>query len=202
MDLMKTGRFIAERRKWKKLTQFQLAQLISVSEKTISKWECGKGFPDTSLILPLCEALEISANELLEGRLLPEKEYQSCAEKNLVLLKSQQEQASKHLLLLEVFLGCLSTILLLGCTFVAGFFLESLIWKILLIVFGMLIFVVCIVFALLIEKEVGFYECGKCHHKYIPTFKAVFFSMHIGRTRFLKCPKCQKKSWSKKRISK
>ena len=70
MDLKKTGEFIAERRKEKGLTQQALAEQIFVSEKTISKWECGKGFPDTSLILPLCEALEISANELLSAHKL------------------------------------------------------------------------------------------------------------------------------------
>ena len=53
MDLKITGEFIQECRKNKKLTQVQLAQKIGVSEKTISKWECGKGFPDTTLMLPL-----------------------------------------------------------------------------------------------------------------------------------------------------
>ena len=67
MDLLKTGKFIADRRKQKKLTQAELANIIGISEKTVSKWECGNGFPDTSLMLPLCEALDISANGLLSG---------------------------------------------------------------------------------------------------------------------------------------
>ena len=71
MDLSKTGKFIAERRKEKGLTQVKLAEKLNVSEKTISKWECGNGFPDTTLILPLCEILEISSNELLSAKLLP-----------------------------------------------------------------------------------------------------------------------------------
>ena len=80
MDLKKTGEFIAEQRKLKGFTQAQLAQKISVSEKTISKWECGKGFPDASLILPLCDALEITANELLSScKLSTDKEYREKA---------------------------------------------------------------------------------------------------------------------------
>ena len=76
MDLSVTGKFISERRKEKGLTQVKLAEKLNVSEKTISKWECGKGFPDTTLILPLCEILENSANELLSAKLLPtDKEY-------------------------------------------------------------------------------------------------------------------------------
>ena len=76
MDLLKVGKFISEKRKEKKLTQLELAQKLNISEKTVSKWECGKGFPDTSLILPLCEVLDLNANELLSGKTIKDdKEY-------------------------------------------------------------------------------------------------------------------------------
>ena len=68
MDLKVIGEFIKQQRKAKGLTQVELAEKLLVSEKTISKWECGNGFPDTSLILPLCKELDISANELLSGK--------------------------------------------------------------------------------------------------------------------------------------
>ena len=58
MDLKQIGCLIKEQRKAKGLTQSQLAQKLCVSEKTISKWECGGGFPDASLMLPLCKALD------------------------------------------------------------------------------------------------------------------------------------------------
>ena len=70
MDLKETGLCIKEQRKNKNLTQAELAEKLNVSEKTVSKWECGNGFPDTSIMLPLCEVLEISANELLSGKKL------------------------------------------------------------------------------------------------------------------------------------
>ena len=101
MDLAKTGNFIKQQRKAKGLTQNQLADLLFVSEKTISKWECGKGFPDTTLILPLCQALDITANELLSAKRLNSEEYKNSAEDNLITLKSQNETYAKHLLAIE-----------------------------------------------------------------------------------------------------
>jgi len=86
MDLKIIGKFIQEQRKSKNLTQVQLSQIIGVSEKTISKWECGNGFPDTTLILPLCKALDISANELLSGKRLETNNYKDHAEDNLITL--------------------------------------------------------------------------------------------------------------------
>ena len=57
-------------------------------------------------------------------------------------------------------------------------------------------------FAIKIEQTAGYYECKKCHHKYVPTYKGVFAAMHYGRTRYMKCPECKTKTWQKKVISK
>ena len=201
MDLLKTGKFIADRRKQKKLTQAELANIIGISEKTVSKWECGNGFPDTSLMLPLCEALDISANELLSGKELSDEEYKTNAEKNLILLKSRQDKSVKHLLSLECVIGYMTTFtyfLLLLC---AIFAVENLAWRITIICLSVLILLVGVIFALRVEQVAGFYECDHCHHKYIPTYHAVLFAMHIGRTRYMKCPKCGKRTWNKKVIS-
>lgn len=198
MNLIETGKFIKEQRKAQKLTQVQLAQKLSVSEKTISKWECGDGFPDTSLILPLCNTLQISANELLSGKKLSKEEYQKNAEQNLLDLKLEQERTAKFLLTLEMVVGYMSSICFMILIFVASFCPLLTVWRIVLICAGFIIFVVGIHFCLLIEKDAGFYECSHCHNKYIPTYKQVLFSMHTGRTRYMKCPKCNKKSWQKK----
>lgn len=200
MDLIKTGKFIAEQRKAKELTQVKLAELLNVSEKTISKWECGNGFPDTSLILPLCEALGITANELLSGRSLSNEEYKPSAEQNIIELQNLQEKSTKHLLTLEWVIGYMSTISFLLAIFAASFAVNDLVWRIVLITFGCVSFLIGIFFALKIEKDAGFYECGNCHHKYIPTYKSVLWAPHMGRTRYMKCPHCGKKSWNKKTI--
>ena len=67
MNQEKIGKFIAKERKHKKLTQKELADKLRLSEKTISKWECGKGLPEVSLMQPLCKELNISVNDLLNG---------------------------------------------------------------------------------------------------------------------------------------
>lgn len=198
MDLKIISNFIKSQRKEKGLTQVELATKLSVSEKTISKWECGYGFPDTTLILPLCKELDITANELLSGKKLSSEEYQTEAEKNLLTLKKQQEQDHKFLLTLENVLGYLSSITFIILVFVASFANLSTWVRILLIVIGFIHIVVGIHFCLTIEKDAGYYECQHCHNKYIPTYKQILLSMHYGRTRYMKCPKCNKKTWQKK----
>ena len=84
MDLTKIGNFISECRKEKGYSQVELANRLNISNKTVSKWERGNGFPDVSLLMPLCEELNISVNELLSGEKLQEEEYQKKAEENLV----------------------------------------------------------------------------------------------------------------------
>ena len=198
MNLIDIGKFIKEQRKAKGLTQSELASRLIVSEKTISKWECGNGFPDTSLILPLCKELDISANELLSGKRLSSEEYKEQAEHNLVELKNSQEQNSKFLLTVEWALGFISSISFIILIFIASYTNLSMWWKIVLITVGILEFVVGMYFCLKIEKDAGFYECHICHHKHIPTYNQVVWSMHCGRTRYMKCPKCKNRSWQKK----
>jgi len=198
MNLILIGQFLKEQRKAKNLTQQELANKLGVSEKTISKWECGNGLPDATLMIPLCDELEISVNELLTGKKLAEKDYKTNAEQNFMELKSQQERTTKFLLNLECVIGFISSIAFLILIFVASYCNLLLAVRIILIVLGLLLFVVGVHFCLMIEKDAGYYKCSKCEHKYIPTYNQVLWSMHIGRIRFFKCPKCGKKSWHKK----
>ena len=84
MDSQKTGAFIAMLRKEKKLTQMELAQLLHVSDKTISKWETGRGMPDTALLKPLSEALGVSIGELLTGARMEETEVRQRTDEVIV----------------------------------------------------------------------------------------------------------------------
>jgi len=201
MNLVEIGRFIKECRKAKNLTQIQLASKIGVSEKTISKWECGNGFPDATLMLPLCKVLGITANELLSGKLLTtDIEYKDVAENNLINLKQAHEKMSKFLLMLEWVIGVLSIIILMTFVSIASLIEMPEGLRITLIFVGLIISIFGFHFCIVIEKDAGFYECGHCHHKYIPSFKKMYLSMHIGRIRYMKCPKCNKRSWQKKTI--
>ncbi|MBQ7348531.1 MAG: helix-turn-helix transcriptional regulator [Clostridia bacterium] len=202
MNLKHTGNFIAAKRKEKGLTQQNLAELLFISEKTVSKWECGKGFPDTSLILPLCSTLEISANELLSGKTLDEEQYKISAEKNLIELKDKQIKTDKFLLFAEWIIGYLATFILLALVCVASYCDLSTPIRAVLIAIGFINAIVGFSVCLSIEKNAGFYQCSHCKHKYIPTYKSVLWAMHRGRTRYLKCPKCGKRTWNKKVIDK
>ena len=197
MDLKITGKFIQQCRKEKGLTQAQLAEKISVSEKTVSKWECGGGFPDTSLMLPLCETLDITANELLSGKKLSEGEYKAAAEDQLVSLKADKEKTRRMMWTLAVIALVMSVAFSIAVAWYVEAYLEM--WlQILLVCASILPILVVALVVLSVERKMGTYECGRCGHKYVPTYKSMAFSMHAGFTRYLKCPKCGKRSWSKK----
>ncbi len=93
----KTGKFIAEMRKEHNFTQKQLAETLGVTDKAISKWECGRSMPDNAILLELCQVLEVNVNELLSGERLSEDSYSGKAEENMMnLMKVTGEQQSKQ----------------------------------------------------------------------------------------------------------
>lgn len=94
MDQIKIGNFIAQCRKEKNMTQRQLADKLGISNKAVSKWETGKGIPDAGCLVPLCEALGISVNELLTGERISEEKYQEKAEKTMVALAEMKSEVA------------------------------------------------------------------------------------------------------------
>ena len=115
------------------------------------------------------------------------------------LIREKQE-ADRLLLNIEIVIGVLATILFIGSFFLGLFLIEPLWAKIVVWMFGLLSFAVLIFVALKIEQKAGKYECKKCKHTYTPEFSEILCSAHIGRTRYLKCSKCGKKTWHKKVI--
>lgn len=124
--------------------------------------------------------------------------YNQKAEENLLKMKKQKEETDREMLRLEIVIGYISTITFLILIFLASFAQMYSVIRILLIIVGSVVFAVGVINAIKIEQTAGYYECDKCHYKYIPTYKSVFFAMHHGRTRYMKCPKCSEKSWNKK----
>lgn len=96
MNQVKIGKFIAEMRKEQNLTQKQLADKLGISDRTISKWECGKGMPDVGLMIPLCEEIKINVNELLSGERLSENHYSKRAEENMIRLVEENGNKKKR----------------------------------------------------------------------------------------------------------
>ena len=202
MDQVKIGKFIADCRKKTNLTQMQLAEKLNITDRAISKWETGKSLPDSSIMLELCDILGISVNDLLCGEIVTMANYNKELENNLIEIIKQKEQAEKRLLSVEVFIGITAIIVLFALIFVAAFIQMETWLRISLIVFGFILFWAGCFYALRIEQVAGYYECAHCKHRHVPTYKAVNMAMHMGRTRYIRCPQCGKKSWQKKVLSK
>lgn len=200
MNQVKIGKFIAQCRKTKNMTQAELAEKLNITDRAISKWENGKGMPDSSIMLELCNELDISVNELLSGEKIETKDYNQKLEENLIELQKEKENSDRRLLFTETILGSIVTISFLLLLFLSIFAINNTIWKIIAIVVGFIVFIVGIANCLLIEQKAGYYQCNNCKYKYIPSYKQVLLAMHSGRTRYMKCPKCHKRTWNKKVI--
>lgn len=201
MDQIRIGEFIKAMRKEKNLTQQELADKLRVDGKTVSKWECGRGLPEVSLMMPLCEELGISVNELLSGRRIEDEDYRHIAEVNLMeMLKEKKENRKKIVLqfltFLIVFAGSITLILLGGLLpMETGIRIALIALATLMIVLGVSVIVV-------IDMETGYYECPHCKHRFIPSAKEYIFGVHTITKRRLRCPKCGKVSFCKQRLTK
>ena len=205
MDQVRIGRFIAEKRKAQGLTQAQLAEALGITDRAVSKWETGRSLPDASVMLELCRLLKITVNDLLNGEVVSMERYNETAERNLLEMVKQKEAADKRLLKTEVVIGVTSSVFLFVTVIVGAMFMkmEKPLWIFFLLFgVGLAQFIVCMSFALRIEQVAGYYECRKCGHRYVPDYRTVSLAMHMGRTRYIKCPACGKRSWQKKVISK
>ncbi len=200
MDQKITGKFIAQMRKEKGLTQAELAELLLISDKTVSKWETGKGLPEVSLMLPLCEQLGITVNELLSGQKLSPTEYQEKAEVNIVNLIEERAE-TKFRLIVETIVVVIT--LLAGCTLIlmTEYVSMSLGWKIASIVIAVFVLAFGIVVAVLLEMRKAVFECSKCGYRFIPTGKAFVMGAHTIIKRHLKCPHCGVKNMCKRCLS-
>lgn len=202
MDQIKIGKFIAERRKSKNLTQMQLAEKLNITDRAVSKWETGKAMPDASIMLELCDILDISVNDLLSGEVVTMENYNKQLENNLLEVIKQKEQSDKRLLRFEVFITIISILILLIFAVIVKF-LEMPTWlQFTLIGIGLAICVSGCLLALRIEQLTGYYECKNCKHKYVPTYRAVLVAPHLNRTRYMKCPKCGETTWQEKVLKK
>lgn len=202
MDTEKIGKFIAKTRKNKNLTQEALANKLSISDRAVSKWERGINLPDASLMLELCNILGITVNELLTGEKLDKEKYVKKAEENLIDLKTKEEKINKKFLRYEYVTGFSGSIAFILLIFIASYLEMTNLARVILIVLAIILFIIGAFSSLKIEREVGFYECPKCNHRYVPEKLPFYFSMHINRTRYLKCPKCKQRSFQKKVLSK
>ena len=203
MDQVKIGKFISDERKAKGYTQKQLSELLEISDKTISKWECGNGFPEASLLLPLCNELEITVNELLTGERISQQNYKKKAEENMVNMIREKEE-NKQKILLTTIIGVISTITFVTLLLVVCFYTDviTLPIKIVLMIIALSVFGVGLYVAMWGDRKIGYFKCRNCNELFTPTFMQYNMGIHLLSTRYLKCPHCKTKTWCKKVMTK
>ena len=197
MDQLKIGKFIAQTRKEKGLTQRELADKLFISDKTVSKWECGNGLPEISLMMPLCEILGITVNELLTGKRLTSSEYQQNAEENIMKLIKEKNEV-KFRLIIEAAVVFLTLIPAITIIMIAGYLALPNPYRILLIVLAFVIMAGGIAIAAALEMRDAVFECKNCNKRFIPTKGAYIMGMHTITRRRLRCPHCGEKTWAKR----
>ena len=124
------------------------------------------------------------------------------AEAHLVEMRRQEEAANRKLLSLEWVVGLLGTGAFLMGMFAGTMAVTDAVWRAALIGWGVASLILGGSFALWIEQSAGYYECPECGERYVPTMKAVFLAPHFGRTRLMKCPKCGRRAYQKKVLTK
>lgn len=210
MNQMKTGQFIAQCRKEKGLTQFQLGERLGITDRAVSKWERGLSLPDASIMQELCDILDITINELFTGERLEHMDnYNKKAEENLLELKKKEEAANRQLLKLTNVIGALSAaVFLMGVISLArdGRLEQMVGWNRQPPTPEFMVALVAALGGLFyageIERKAGYYKCAHCGHEQHVSTGTYFNSLHIGRTRYMKCPECGKKTWQKKVLTK
>lgn len=190
-------------RKKNQLTQDDIAEACNVTRQAVSKWECGNGFPEASLLLPLCNELEITVNELLTGERISQQNYKKKAEENMVNMIREKEE-NKQKLLLTTMIGVISTITFVTLLLVVCFYTDviTLPIKMVLMVIAISVFGVGLYVAMWGDRKIGYFKCRNCNQLFTPTFMQYNMGMHLLSTRYLKCPHCKTRTWCKKVMTK
>jgi transcriptional regulator with XRE-family HTH domain/DNA-directed RNA polymerase subunit RPC12/RpoP len=200
MNQLKIGRFIAECRKKAKLTQMQLSEKLGITDKAVSKWERGLAMPDTSIMLPLCDILGISVNELLRGEQVDMEHNDKNNEQLLLEMAEEIERKNKTIWSAMWTIMTVCLIGLLSSLALTAFLVPEGIWQLIAILASATLFMIPCFYALKLEVSVGVYKCKRCGHEIVPTYKQALGAMHMGTTRHLHCPKCNQRTWCKKVI--
>lgn len=199
MNQIKTGKFIAETRKAQGLTQKQLADILEISDKTVSKWECGKGTPEVSLMLPLCSALNITVNDLLSGERVSKIEYINKAEENMMNLIKENEENKKRMAL-AIICGIITVIAVCSLIVIASYIEMPTIARIALILFAAATAIAGIGAAAMLEIKAGYYECPHCKALFVPTMNEYVKGYHTLTKRKLTCHECGKSGMCRHRV--
>ena len=198
---METKNIIFELRTRKGLSQDELAEKVMVTRQAVSRWENGNGFPEVSLLLPLCNELEITVNELLSGERVSEEDYRKKAEKNMVNLV-REAQESKKKIILSVMVAGLTIIAAVPLFLLSGLLAMEIWTRILLIVIGVVVIFGGVAIACVLDREAGAYECPDCNNRFVPDMKSYIMGPHTITKRKLVCPNCGAHKYCRKVLTK
>ncbi len=202
MDQIKIGKFIAECRKNVNLTQMQLAEKLNITDKAVSKWERGKALPDSSIMLELCQVLKITVNDLLSGEKISMENKNIKNEQILLQMAKEIEHKNKTIWTSMWIMMIISILGLLAGVLTVALLMPEGVWQLVTVIALVIVFLIPCFYALKLEVSVGAYKCKNCGYEIVPTYKQALNAMHMGTTRYLKCPKCNKRTWCKKVINK
>ena len=202
MDQAKIGRFVAECRKNKNLTQAQLAEKLNITDRAVSKWETGRAMPDSSIMLALCDVLSITVNDLLCGEKIIMENSNQKNEQLLLEMAKELERKNKTIWTSMWAIMIVSMTALFAGILIAAFLIPEGIWQLVTILGVCVVFLIPCFYALKLEVSVGAYKCKNCGHEILPSYSEALWAMHRGTTRYLKCPKCNKRTWCKKVLKK
>ena len=202
MNQIKIGEFISSQRKMKNLTQAALAEKLGITDRAVSKWERGKGLPDVSLMLDLCEIFGITINELLSGEEISMENSNQKNEQLLLDMAKELEQKNKTIWSSMWAIMIVSMTALFAGIMISAFLISEGVWQLVTILGICIVFLVPCFYALKLEVSVGAYKCKECGHEIVPTYSEALWAMHRGFTRHLMCPKCNKRTWCKKILKK
>ena len=198
MDQIKIGKFITECRKKKNLTQAQLAEKLNITDRAISKWETGKTMPDSDIMLDLCDILEISANELLCGEKIDIEQKNEQLNELIFQMAKNEKRYHKRLRYSAYLILATSLIALVCLITLISLLIPECGFQDFLIIVSIILFIIPCIIALKFKAETGYYECKKCQHMFVPSYKEISLLMQTPSKRLLKCPECGKWTWCKK----
>ena len=198
MDQIKIGKFIAECRKKKNLTQAQLAEKLDITDRAISKWETGKAMPDSDIMLDLCDILGIKVNELLCGEMI-EIEHKDEQLNELIFQMAKNEERYHKRLLHSAYVIIATSLTALICLMsLISLLIPECGFQDFLIIVSVILFIIPCMIALKFKAETGYYECKNCQHMFVPNYKEIAVLMQTPTRRLLKCTKCGKWTWCTK----
>ena len=200
MEPTRISRFIAERRKALGLTQRQLAEQLSVSDKAVSKWETGRGLPDVLLMPPLCAVLGITVNDLLSGERVGEGDYRKKAEENMMELMRENAQ-NRQRLLQSIACGGVTVVAVCALVALAAFLPLPAFARVALLLLAMATGVAGIWAAATLDARAGWFECPHCKELFVPPMADYVKGCHTFTKRRLTCPRCGQTAMCRHRVA-